>query len=69
MTRHCISNRYMPPNLNLPNLLLYVTALHYWNAPGWLWGAAGAVLFVFYVLVIISIYISKPRHPLDLPRD
>ncbi len=38
----------------IPNVVLYFTALSYWNAPIWLWIVFSLVLIVSFIYEIVS---------------
>ena len=49
MANRIITASQLPPRAPFTSTVLWATALHYWQAPGWAWGAVGTVLAVLWV--------------------
>lgn len=44
----------MPAKFPFSLTLSLIIAMDYWNAPQWLWGILGTILFIIWVLIIIA---------------
>lgn len=49
-----ISRKNLPTKIPTTTFLLWVLALDYWNAPGWLWGVA---ITIMVIILLSTIYI------------
>jgi hypothetical protein len=54
MKKKVINWKQLPIRSPVPNTLLWVTALHYWSAPGWLWGVIGVFVVLHWVLAFVE---------------
>jgi uncharacterized membrane protein len=45
-----VSNKNIPMRMPLVATVAFITALHYWNAPSWAWGAVCTYLALVWVL-------------------
>ena len=47
-----IKTENFPTRLPFASTLMWLTMLHYWNAPEWLWGVFGLLFFVLWCVAI-----------------
>ena len=48
-TKKVISRKNLPTRMPLLGTIVYATALDYWNAPQWAWGAVGLLIVVAWI--------------------
>ena len=58
-TKKVISNKNLPVRSPIMATVVYATALSYWDAPEWLWGALGILMFIIWVGWIIGITLQE----------
>lgn len=51
-----ISKKNFPSRNPISATILYITALGYWEAPQWLWGASGLLILFVWILWVISFF-------------
>lgn len=54
-----IKRTNLPARLPLFETLIVITVMDYWNAPQWLWGVIGVLLFVVWICSLIMIFRQK----------
>lgn len=54
-----IKRTNLPARLPLFETLIVITVMDYWNAPQWLWGVIGVLLFVVWICSLITIFRQK----------
>lgn len=54
-----IKRTNLPARLPLFETLIVITVMDYWNAPQWLWGVIGVLLFVVWICSLIIIFRQK----------
>lgn len=68
--RKVLNGNNLPSRLPIPGTALWITVLHYWKAPEWLWGVFG---IVFLILWGWAIYATCTEERIDLlnndPKD
>ena len=57
-SKKVISNKNLPSRSPIMATVVYATALHYWGAPEWLWGATGFIMLMVWMGWIINICIQ-----------
>lgn len=53
-TKKVISSKNLPTKIPVLSTVVYATALDYWNAPQWLWGAVGLLMALAWIGSIIA---------------
>lgn len=51
-----ISRKNLPAKIPGTTFLVWVLALDYWNAPGWLWGVVITIMVIILLSIIYSIF-------------
>lgn len=65
--RRVISRKYLPIRpVNVLSWVSIVTALHYWQAPGWMWGVVCTVVGIFTVAGWVLFWQEKEVRPSEL---
>jgi hypothetical protein len=49
-----INSKNLPSRMPLLGTIVYATALDYWNAPQWAWGAVGLLIVVAWIGWIVA---------------
>ena len=49
-----ISSKNLPNRSPIMATVVYATALSYWNAPEWLWGALGILMAIIWIAWILG---------------
>lgn len=65
-TRKVIANKYMPARFPIVGTAFWLFLMHYYNVPGWVWGATGVVLTVFWIVLIYAVVIQKQVKPSEI---
>lgn len=61
-----ISSKNLPRRAPFLDTIVYVTAMDYWNAPQWLWGAVGLLLLIGWISFI---YVKKHEEDVEVMKE
>lgn len=63
--KRILSSLAVMPRLPLWGTLVTGTCLHYWNAPGWVWGVLGTLYMVVWINWVWHVAQREQVHPFD----
>ena len=68
-TKKVISRKNLPTISPIMGTVVYATALHYWNAPEWLWGSLGLIMIIIWIGWAVNLYNQESIDIMEEPKS
>lgn len=66
MTHKVIKQKYLPTKLPVVGTAFWIFLMHYYSAPGWVWGVTGTIFGIVWVSLIIVVAVERGVKPSEV---
>lgn len=68
MKRKVINSKYQRTRLPVVGTVFWLFLLHYYSAPGWLWGVVITLLAIVWPFIIFMVFTEQEVHPSEVDK-